>query len=80
MIYDVGIMRTIVDLTEDQVKSLAALCAAKGISRAEAVRRAVARLIAEEQRPDRARAFGAWKQHALDGARAVRRLRDEWER
>ncbi|MDA0817004.1 MAG: ribbon-helix-helix protein, CopG family [Planctomycetota bacterium] len=73
-------MRTIVDLTEDQVKSLAALCAAKGISRAEAVRRAVARLLAEEQRPDRDRVFGAWKQRKTDRARVVRRLRDEWER
>ena len=80
LIYDDVIMRTIVDLTDDQVKSLAALCAAKGISRAEAVRRAVARLIADEQRPDRARAFGAWKQHTVDGATAVRRLRDEWPR
>lgn len=78
--YDDVIMRTIVELPDDQVKSLAALCAAKGISRAEAVRRAVARLLAEEQRPDRARAFGAWKQHTLDAARVVRRLRDEWER
>lgn len=73
-------MRTIVDLTDDQVKSLAALCAAKGISRAEAVRRAVARLLAEEQRPDRAKAFGAWGGKKLDSAATVRRLRDEWER
>ncbi len=72
-------MRTIVDLTDDQVKSLAALCAAKGISRAEAVRRAVARLLAEEQRPDRARAFGAWRRDKSDRAATVRRLRDEWE-
>jgi len=72
-------MRTIVDLTDDQVKSLAALCAAKGISRAEAVRRAVARLLAEEQRPDRARAFGAWSRTKSDRATTIRRLRDEWE-
>jgi hypothetical protein len=78
--YDNVIMRTIVDLTDDQVKSLAALCAAKGISRAEAVRRAVARLLAEEQRPDRARAFGAWSRDKRDPAAMVRRLRDEWER
>ncbi|MFM9060010.1 MAG: ribbon-helix-helix protein, CopG family [Planctomycetaceae bacterium] len=80
MMYDNVIMRTIVDLTDDQVKSLAALCAAKGISRAEAVRRAVARLLAEEQRPDRARAFGAWRRTTGDRAAQVRRLRDEWER
>jgi hypothetical protein len=73
-------MRTIVDLTADQVKSLAAFCTAQGISRAEAVRRAVARLLAEEHRPDRSRAFGAWSEKKLDSAATVRRLRDEWER
>lgn len=78
--YDNVIMRTIVDLTDEQVKSLAALCAAKGISRAEAVRRAVTRLLAEEQRPERAKAFGAWSRKQLDSAATVRRLRDEWER
>lgn len=78
--YDDVIMRTIVDLTDEQVKSLAALCAAKGISRAEAVRRAVTRLLAEEHRPERAKAFGAWRRKQLDSAATVRRLRDEWER
>ncbi|MFM8704489.1 MAG: ribbon-helix-helix domain-containing protein, partial [Planctomycetia bacterium] len=53
-------MRTLVDVPEDQVKALAALCIAQGISRAEAVRRAVARLLAEERRPGREQAFGAW--------------------
>ncbi len=78
-LYDDVIMRTIVDLTDDQVKSLAALCAAQGISRAEAVRRAVARLLAEEHRPNRSRAFGAWSEKKLDSAATVRQLRDEWE-
>ena len=78
MIYDDVIMRTIVDLTDEQLKSLAALCAAKGISRAEAVRRAVARLLADEQRPDRAQAFGAWRGQQIDSAKAVRSMRDEW--
>ncbi len=78
--YDNVIMRTIVDLTDDQVKSLAALCAAQGISRAEAVRRAVTRLLAEERRPGRQHAFGAWTGKTADGAVTVRRLRDEWER
>jgi metal-responsive CopG/Arc/MetJ family transcriptional regulator len=52
-IYDDDIMRTIVDLPDDQVRGLAALCESHGISRAEAVRRAVARLLAEERRPGR---------------------------
>jgi hypothetical protein len=73
-------MRTIVDLTDEQVKSLAALCAAQGISRAEAVRRAVTRLLAEERRPGRQRAFGAWLGRTANGLTKVRSLRDEWER
>lgn len=79
-IYDDVIMRTIVDLTDEQVKSLAAICAAQGISRAEAVRRAVTRLIAAELRPGRHRAFGAWAGRRSASAELVRRLRDEWER
>ncbi len=78
--YEDVIMRTIVDLTEEQVKSLAALCAARGISRAEAVRRAVAKLLAEEQRPGREQAFGAWKRKNPDAAEVVRTLREEWRR
>ncbi|MDA1201916.1 MAG: ribbon-helix-helix domain-containing protein [Planctomycetota bacterium] len=78
MIEDDVIMRTTVDLTDEQLKSLAALCAAKGISRAEALRRAVARLLADEQRPDRAQAFGAWRGKQIDSMKAVRRMRDEW--
>ena len=78
MIEDDVIMRTTVDLTDEQFKLLAALCAAKGISRAEALRRAVARLLADEQRPDRAQAFGAWRGKQIDSMKAVRRMRDEW--
>ncbi|MFM7292669.1 MAG: CopG family transcriptional regulator [Planctomycetia bacterium] len=73
-------MRTIVDLPEDQVKALAALCIAQGISRAEAVRRAVARLLAEERRPGREQAFGAWRGKQGDSTAMIRGLRDEWQR
>lgn len=73
-------MRTIIDLTDDQLRALAALCQSKGISRAEAVRRAVARFVAEEQRPGRERAFGAWQRRRGDSVATVRRTRDEWMR
>jgi hypothetical protein len=79
VIYDAVIMRTIVDLPEDQVKALAAFCELQGISRAEAVRRAVARLLAEERRPGRERAFGAWRTKRVDAATMIRGLRDEWQ-
>lgn len=71
-------MRTIIDLTDEQVKALAALCEAQKISRAEAVRRAVERYVAEERRPERERAFGAWQRRRGDSVAIVRRLRDEW--
>ena len=80
MIYDDVIMRTIIDLPEEQVRGLAALCEAQGISRAEAVRRAVARLLAEEQRPGRGQAFGAWRHKKIDSTRFVQAVRDEWDR
>jgi hypothetical protein len=73
-------MRTIIDLPEDQVNALAALCEAHGISRAEAVRRAVARLLAEERRPGREKAFGAWKKRPRDATTTIQSLRDEWTR
>ncbi len=73
-------MRTIIELPDDQVKALAALCSSQGISRAEAVRRAVARLLAEEHRPGREKAFGAWKKKQIDATTTIRGLRDEWKR
>jgi hypothetical protein len=72
-------MKTFVDLTDDQEKDLAALCEAQGISPTEAVRRAVARLLAEERRPGRERAFGAWNGKRIDATTTIRSLRDEWK-
>ena len=79
VIYDDVIMRTIVDLPDEQVKALARLCESQGISRAEAVRRAVARLLADEQRPGREQAFGAWSGKGLKSTTLIRELRAEWE-
>ena len=78
-IYEDVIMRTIVDLPDEQVKALARLCQSRGISRAEAVRRAVARLLADEQRPGRERAFGAWSGKGIKSTTLIRELRAEWE-
>jgi len=64
MMYDDGIMRTIIDLPDDQVKALAELCKSQSISRAEAVRKA---------------AFGAWQGKKMDSRKFVASLREEWE-
>ena len=78
-VYYEGSMRIIADLPDDQVRALAALCAARGISLAEVVRRAVAKFLAEEQRPGRERAFGAWGGKGIDSVAMIRVLRREWE-
>lgn len=72
-------MRTIVDLPDDQIRALKDYCARKHISRAEAVRRAIAKLIedaeTEEQRRQRIlkAAAGIWPDR-----RDAREIVDEW--
>jgi len=73
-------MRTIVELPEEQLQGLTALCRREKISRAEAVRRAVAGLL-DEQKPSEdglALGFGLWKGRKLDSRQYVEQLRKEW--
>jgi len=79
MMYDDGIMRTIIDLPDDQVKALAELCKSQSISRAEAVRRAVAEMLACQKTAGREAAFGAWQGKKMDSRKFVASLREEWE-
>ena len=83
--YD-DVMRTIIELTDEQLAALKRLCDREKISRAEAVRRAVDKLI-DEQENDKARkdaamrsAFGAWKHRKIDGLEYQRKIRSEWDR
>lgn len=78
LIYDNVIMRTIVDLPPDQVTALAEFCQSFGISRAEAVRRALAKMLEGRRDAGREKAFGAWKRKKLRSTDYVRRIRDEW--
>jgi metal-responsive CopG/Arc/MetJ family transcriptional regulator len=83
--YD-NVMRTIIDLPDDQVRKLAAYCAREKVSRAEAVRRAVDRLVndAAEMKARRQIAldatFGMWKDRGIDTDTYLAELRSEWER
>lgn len=72
-------MRTIVDLPEHQIEALAGLCEREGISRAEAIRRAVRMLLAANWEADLAAAFGAWRDKDIDGAEYQRTIRAEWD-
>jgi hypothetical protein len=76
-------MRTIIDLTAEQLTRLEEVAEREGISRAEAIRRAVDTAYADVDatRADEAReaAFGLWKGRKVNALRYVDDLRDEWE-
>lgn len=76
-------MRTIVDLPDEQIEALRRLCERENISRAEAIRRAVAQFLRETDERERAfrESFGAWKEKEMpDAVEYVRTLREEWDR
>lgn len=69
------------------MKRLDTFAAAKGWSRAEAVRQAVAGLLEREAAAERAAdkaafdaVFGMWKDRDIDGLAYQRALRAEWDR
>jgi metal-responsive CopG/Arc/MetJ family transcriptional regulator len=71
-------MRTIIELPADQVTGLDSLCRREGISRAEAIRQAVAAMLEARSKAEAASAFGLWRGREDDVRRAVEALRDEW--
>jgi hypothetical protein len=72
-------VRTIIDLPSDQIEALDVLCRRDGLSRAEAVRRAVAEHVQRHRGPDADRAFGLWRGRRTDGVKYQRRVRGEWD-
>lgn len=76
-------MRTIIDLTDEQLARLEEVAEREGISRAEAIRRAVdtaySEVVTGSSRAAREAAFGLWKGRKIDALRYVDGMRDEWE-
>jgi len=77
-------MRTIIDLSPHQLEALDAYRGSRGISRAEAIRQAVAAFLPNSEGARRDfhcdPAFGSSRtSRREDPLRFVRRLRDEWE-
>ncbi len=70
-------MRTIVDIPDQNIQALDTVCGRENISRAEAVRRAVADYLAKNYSDEDA-AFGIWKGHKADGLKYQAELRNEW--
>ena len=75
----ISFMRTIVDLPDPILAALAEFCSREGISRAEAVRRAVARYLADHTVDDTVDAFGLWAGRYPDALALEDELRGERE-
>lgn len=79
-------MRTIIDIPDEQLKHLSALCEKQDISRSEAIRRAIALYVEEkkallmDKKALREAAYGLWSDRDIDGVEYQRRLRAEWDR
>ena len=73
-------MRTIIDIPETLLKDVDALAEREQISRAEAIRRAMAEYLGKRStsRPDIA--FGIWKSKHIDALDYEDSLRGEWNR
>jgi metal-responsive CopG/Arc/MetJ family transcriptional regulator len=73
-------MRTIIDISAEDIAELKRIQQKQSVSRAELIRRAIAELvrcqrqISVSERPG----FGAWKRHKEDGATYQKRMRSEW--
>ena len=76
-------MRTLVNLTDQQMKALDDYCREERVSRAEAVRRAVDRFLPARTREprnlERHPAFGSWADRKIDALEYQMRMRGEWE-
>jgi hypothetical protein len=73
-------MRTIIELPAAQIDALDALCRRERISRAEAIRQAVAAHIGRASAVARASAFGLWRDRGINALDYERHLREEWDR
>lgn len=77
--YD-DVMRTIIDVPETQLEALDNWCRLEGVSRAEAIRRAVDVLLERHRAAQAKPAFGLWRGHVSDGLKYQQTLRREWDR
>lgn len=73
-------MRTIVDISDSQIKILNQISRKKNTSRASLIREALAKYINSYNDSKKAyeSAFGLWKNKKLDGLTYQQKLRDEW--
>ena len=75
-------MRTIIDLSEEQIAALDRLRQEQGVSRAELIREAVTAYLVSQKRVTLKErpGFGSWKRKRVDGVKYQQRIRSEWDR
>jgi predicted transcriptional regulator len=75
-------MRITINIPDEQLRELAALCARDGTSRAAIIRDAIDIYLAGRQHTTADEAFGLWQRHglAVDGSAHQTPLRNEWRR
>ncbi|MDP9176078.1 MAG: ribbon-helix-helix protein, CopG family [Gemmatimonadota bacterium] len=71
-------MRTIIDLPAPLLNELDSHARRQELSRAEAVRRAIAEYLSRRPAPESDAAFGIWQKKKIDALTYVDRMRDEW--
>jgi metal-responsive CopG/Arc/MetJ family transcriptional regulator len=73
-------MRTLIDIPENQINELAAICQYKNLSRAEVIRQAIAAYVVNNKPAVTEQAFGLWAKHseAIDGLDYQEQIRSEW--
>jgi predicted transcriptional regulator len=71
-------MRTLVDITDDQISALAELCERLKQPRAALIREAIGEYLARRSRVRQGSAFGLWGTKAPDGLAYQRKARAEW--
>lgn len=74
------IMRTIIDIPNDVLGEIDSLAKREDISRAEAVRRAVAEYVEKHRSAHGDTAFGIWKPRRIDPLAYEDELRGDWSR
>ena len=73
-------MRMTIEVPEEQIRRLAAVCRREGVSRAEVIRRAIGCYLDAGCVRDPGDMFGTWRDRDVDGLRYERRLRRAWPR
>jgi predicted transcriptional regulator len=71
-------MRTLIDVPDDQLRSLGELAARSNRSRSAVIREAIKEYLADHRLPPAEDGFGLWGSTGPDGLKYQKKLRAEW--